>query len=223
MRGLLMFITIWSINIQIFSQRIHIATEVKMLALGDSYTIGESVALNQRWPHQFVSELRKLGVIADDPDYIATTGWTTKNLLEGMEVKLTAGKTYNLVSILIGVNNQYQGIDIKTYSPDLKLIIEHALVIVGQDPSRVFMLSIPDYAYTPFGQGNPTISQEIDAYNAVNRALASKYKITWVDVTTISRKGIENSDLVASDGLHPSSQQYKTWVQRILASISFSW
>jgi len=223
MRGLLVVITIWSINIQIFSQQIHIATEVKMLALGDSYTIGESVALNQRWPHQFVSELRKLGVIADDPDYIATTGWTTKNLLEGMEVKLTAGKTYNLVSILIGVNNQYQGIDITTYKPDLKLIIKHALDIVDQNPSRVFILSIPDYAYTPFGQGNPTISQEIDAYNAVNRALASKYNITWVDVTPISRKGIENSDLVASDGLHPSSQQYKTWVQRILASISFSW
>ena len=219
MRGLLVVITIWSINIQIFSQRIDIATEVKMLALGDSYTIGESVALNERWPHQFVVELRKLGVIADDPDYIATTGWTTKNLLEGMEMNLAAGKRYNLVSILIGVNNQYQGIDITTYSPDLKLIIEHALGIVDQDPSRVFMLSIPDYAFTPFGLGNPIISQEIDAYNAVNREFASKYNITWVDVTPISRKGIENSDLVASDGLHPSSQQYKTWVQRILTFI----
>ena len=219
MRGLLVVITIWSINIQIFSQRIDIASEVKMLALGDSYTIGESVTLNERWPHQFVVELRKLGVIADDPDYIATTGWTTKNLLEGMEMNLAAGKRYNLVSILIGVNNQYQGIDIATYSPDLKLIIEHALDIVGQDPSRVFMLSIPDYAFTPFGQDNPIISQEIDAYNAVNRELAGKYNITWVNVTPISRKGIENSDLVASDGLHPSSQQYKTWVQRILTFI----
>jgi len=222
MRKIVPTLVLFCLNLQLFSQAITIDPEVRMLALGDSYTIGQSVGLSERWPHQFVAELRLKGVMADDPDYIATTGWTTKNLLQGIETKLNPDKDYNLVSILIGVNNQYQGIAISSYEPDLKEITERALAIVNNDVSRVFMLSIPDYAYTPFGGGSPTISQEIDAYNAINKKVAAFYKISYTDITGISRQGLINSQLVANDGLHPSGVQYSEWVLKLLPKLKIS-
>jgi len=208
-------ILIACLNIQLFAQVISIEPEIHMLALGDSYTIGESVERTERWPHQFVDELKREGIVAHDPDYIATTGWTTRDLLTGIAGQLNTDKDYNLVSILIGVNNQYQGIQFSTYEPDLREIIEFAISLVDGDSSRVFILSIPDYAYTPFGQGKELISQELDAYNAVNKRLAGEYQIPRVDVTPLSRKGLEDPDLVAGDGLHPSASQYKGWVREI--------
>ena len=210
------------LNLQLFSQGITIDSEVRMLALGDSYTIGQNVGLNERWPHQLVAQLRLKGVLADDPDYIATTGWTTRNLLQGIETKLNPDKDYNLVSILIGVNNQYQGIAISSYEPDLKEITERALEIVNNDASRVFMLSIPDYAYTPFGGGSPTISQGIDTYNAINKKVAAIYKINYTDITGISRQGLINPLLVANDGLHPSGVQYAEWVLNLQPKLIIS-
>jgi len=201
---------------QMFAQQFTIDGEVRMLALGDSYTIGESVEMNQRWPHQFVAELRNLGTDADFPDYIATTGWTTSDLLEGIITTLNTKKDYTLVSILIGVNNQYQGIDIKIYEPELRQIIEHAIEIMDQDTSRIFMLSIPDYAYSPFGKGDTTISREIDAYNKINRRVAREYKIPWVDITAISRRSLDEPSLLAGDGLHPSGEQYRLWVDKLI-------
>ena len=205
-----------SLNIQIFSQAIEIETPLKMLALGDSYTIGASVETADRWPHQFVSQLKALGIEADTPDYIAVTGWTTQDLLRGIGNSLDQEKEYNLVSILIGVNNQYQRIDIETYEPDLREIIKHALDIVSGDTGRVFMLSIPDYAYTPFGEGKSTISDEIDAYNLIKKNLAASYGIAFIDITPISRLGLRDPSLVALDGLHPSGEQYGEWVKEIL-------
>lgn len=150
-------------------QTITIDRQVRMLALGDSYTIGESVETWERWPHQFIDALRDLGIEAAYPDYIATTGWTTRRLIQGIRSMLNESTNYNLVSILIGVNNQYQGIDIASYEPDLRIIIDRALEIAGQDTSRVFILSIPDYAYTPFGEGRSSISDEIDDYNLIKK------------------------------------------------------
>ena len=203
------------INVQLFAQLICIEPELTMLALGDSYTIGESVETTERWPHQFVDALRQEGIRAPDPDYIATTGWTTRDLLAGIPGQLHTGKDYNLVSILIGVNNQYQGIPFSTYEPDLREIVEFALQLVKGDTCKVFMLSIPDYAYTPFGKGKAIISQELDAYNTVNKQIAQEYHIPWVDVTAPSRKGLENPELIAEDGLHPSARQYGLWVGEI--------
>jgi len=211
----MLVVSIASINIQIFAQLISIEPGVNMLALGDSYTIGESVETEARWPHQFVAVLRQEGVNASIPDYIATTGWTTQDLLTGIAQDFNREKEYKLVSILIGVNNQYQGIQISTYEPDLIQIIELALEIVKGDSRKVFMLSIPDYAFTPFGKGNENISKEIDAYNAINRRLALAYHLAWVDVTQISRKGLDDPSLVAGDGLHPSAVQYEKWIREI--------
>ena len=204
---------------QLLGQKIKLDTEVRMLALGDSYTIGESVEMNQRWPHQFVDELRKLGKDAQLPDYIATTGWTTRDLLTGIAGSLNREKNYNLVSILIGVNNQYQGKAITIYEPELRNIIYQAFQITGKDTSGIFMLSIPDYAYTPFGKKDENISSEIDAYNEINRRVALEYGILRVDITPISRRGLEEPSLVAGDGLHPSGEQYREWVEKIIHSL----
>jgi lysophospholipase L1-like esterase len=203
------------LKIHLFAQLIAIEPELHMLALGDSYTIGESVHTNERWPHQLVAELRKAGIKASDPDYIATTGWTTRDLLNGIADQLDRDKAYNLVTILIGVNNQYQGLPFTLYEPELREIITFALDLVQGDKSRVLLLSIPDYAYTPFGKGKEGISTALDAYNAVNMRLAREYQIPRVDVTPLSRKGLEDPDLVAGDGLHPSASQYKGWVREI--------
>lgn len=196
--------------------------EVRMLALGDSYTIGESVKMTERWPHQFVARLTDLGFDVKTPDYIATTGWTTRDLLEGIEAGLDREKDYNLVSILIGVNNQYQGKVISVYEPELREIIDQAMEIVDQDAKRVFILSIPDYAYTPFGKGDPKISKEIDAYNAINRRVAVDYGIAWFDITPISRKGLDESGLLARDELHPSGEQYGAWVSSIIRELELA-
>ncbi len=205
-----------SLHIYTSGQQISIGPDVKMLALGDSYTIGESVLLEERWPHQFIGELFSAGIDASMPDYIATTGWTTQDLQKGMDTDLNRDKSYNLVSILVGVNNQYQGIPISSYEPDLIEIIENALHIVGEDPSKVFILSIPDYAYTPFGEGKKSISKEIDQYNAINKRLATAYSIPWIDITPLSRRGLSDSSLVAADGLHPSATQYRSWVMELM-------
>lgn len=202
--------------IHVFAQNSYGDQPLSMLALGDSYTIGESVDVDERWPHHFVAELRKRGKEVLDPEYIATTGWTTIDLLEGMVSTLDRDKKYKLVSILIGVNNQYQGLDIGIYEPELRKIIEVALEISGGLCSRVFMLSIPDYAYTPFGKGDSVISREIDAYNEIGERVAREYGIAFFDITSISRKGLTEPNLVAKDGLHPSGIQYRKWVQKVL-------
>jgi len=220
MKPLLSFFVVMFSFTPIFTQGIELEEPVKMLALGDSYTIGASVPTDERWPHQFVSELNARGISAETPDYIAVTGWTTQDLLRGIDRQLDTSKDYNLVSILIGVNNQYQGVSIDTYEPDLRKIIETALEVVSNDTGAVFMVSIPDYAYTPFGNGDEEITKGINAYNEINYRVATEYGLTYVNITTISRRGLGEPDLVASDGLHPSGEQYALWVEAILSWIS---
>lgn len=205
----------------LFGQKINIQPDVRMLALGASYTIGEGVQESERWPHQFMDALISRGVTGQDPDYIARTGWTTGNLLYGIENNLDRGKYYNLVSILIGVNNQYQGLSIDIYEPDLKEIIDIAIGTVQGDRSKVFILSIPDYAYTPFGRGNASISEQIDSYNRIKQRVAIDYGIVYIDITEISREGLNDPSLVASDGLHPSELQYEKWVETISRYLQF--
>jgi lysophospholipase L1-like esterase len=205
----------------LIAQQVTLDREVKMLALGDSYTIGASVDINERWPHQFISAIRAMGFEGRDPDYIARSGWTTRDLILGINSMLDEDKSYNLVSILIGVNNQYRRIPVDTYEPDLRKIVDLALGVVNQETSRLMILSIPDYAYTPFGGGNARVSSEIDEYNEIKRKVADEYQIAFIDITPISREGLLKPSLVASDGLHPSAVQYGQWVEAIIPRIRF--
>ena len=216
MKSSLLSLCLLLLTLSLSAQEVRVDAELNMLALGDSYTIGESVDMDARWPHQLIRQLRSMGVSAADPDYIARTGWTTRNLLGWIQTSPPEEKEYNLVSILIGVNNQYQGMDIASYEPDLRKIIEIGLDIVDQDSSRLMILSIPDYAYTPYGNGFTNISKEIDAYNEIKRRVAEEYGIAFIYITDISREGLDNPSLVAADGLHPSEEQYKRWVQTII-------
>lgn len=197
--------------------------ELHMLALGDSYTIGESVELKDRWPHQLVARFREAGVPARDPVYIARTGWTTSELLHGMSLRMEPGKPYDLVSILIGVNNQYRGLDLKVYEPELRSIVDQALVAAGGQSSRIIMLSIPDYAFTPFGKGDNKISEDIDRYNDIAAKVAKEYGFPFFNITPISRLGLENPDLVAADHLHPSGAQYGAWADYLMGTEWSSW
>ncbi len=201
-----------------------IEDNVKFLALGDSYTIGESVVANDRWPIQLLDSLSVRGLDYVECKIIAVTGWRTDNLREAIkDAKIKS--EYTLVSLLIGVNNYYQGKSVESYRPEFEELLQTALKLAGGIKSRVFVLSIPDYGYTPFGkEKQQVISKGIDAFNAVNESITKKYNIEYINITDISRRGLKEPDLVAFDGLHPSGKMYSEWVQRILreAKLKFS-
>ena len=203
------------------AQKLIVREEVKLLALGDSYTIGESVALSSRWPMQLVDSLQKRGVDCLQPKIIATTGWRTDNLKQAIsKTKFKKDETYNVVSLLIGVNNYYQGKTVESYAPEFEELLKTAIQLAGSDKTSVFVLSIPDYGYTPFGKENQQkISEGIDAYNAVNKSITEKYGVKYYNITDISRRGLDEPDLVAADGLHPSEKMYAEWVKVVLADI----
>lgn len=201
------------------AQNLELKTPVRYLALGDSYTIGESVPTNESWPIQLRDSLVERGVLVSQTRVIAATGWRTDNLLAAIEGQQLATKNYNLVSLLIGVNDQYQQRPIEQYEPHFRELLDSCLFYAGYDTSSVFVVSIPDYAYTPFGQrrSNPNaISEQLDGYNAINRRVSQEYGIRYFNITPISRLGLSNTDLVAGDELHPSGYQYTLWVRAIL-------
>jgi len=200
------------------SQKIQVQEPIRYLALGDSYTIGESVDATQRWPVQLMDSLTAKGLQVDTLVINARTGRTTPELLEVIKGKKYEHQNFNLVSVLIGVNDQYQNKPIADYPRYFREVLDSALRYVHQDTGQVFVLSIPDYAYTPFGQNqNPTrISREIDQYNEINKRIAEEYQISYFDITPISRWGLDTALWTANDGLHPSARQYTAWVELIL-------
>lgn len=193
---------------------------LRFLALGDSYTIGEKVAPNQRWPEQLSDSLEALGFTLEETYIRAVTGWTTGDLLYSLETNPPEIEP-NLVSLLIGVNNQYQNRPISEYESEFEELLQIAINFAGGNKDCVFVLSIPDYAFTPFGRGKQETSDEIDAFNAVNERITNRYGIPYINITDISRKGLDDPDLVATDGLHPSGEQYTLWVQRVLTQMNF--
>jgi lysophospholipase L1-like esterase len=199
------------------AQNLKLKEPVKYLALGDSYTIGESVFENGRYPVQLMDSLEARGYGTASLKVIATTGWRTDDLKAAI-LQEDPPKDYNLVSLLIGVNDQYQGYDTEWYEPRFTELLEMAIEFAGGDKSSVFVVSIPDYAYTPFGQqSNPAaITEDIDSFNAINREVTEELNVTYINITPISRQGLEKTELVASDGLHPSSIMYSQWVELIL-------
>jgi lysophospholipase L1-like esterase len=189
----------------------------KYLALGDSYTIGESVDISERFPIQLTESLKSEGVELDDPEIIAKTGWTTDELMAGIN-QADLGSDYDLVTLLIGVNNQYRGRDIENYTSEFTQLLEQSIEFAGGNKERVIVVSIPDYGVTPFGQkkGRKRIAKEIDAFNSTNKAICKRFGVKWIDVTQISRTALKNRQLVAEDGLHPSGKMYALWVREIL-------
>ena len=189
---------------------------ITFLALGDSYTIGESVPETQRWPNQLANELIKEGYQVEKPKIIATTGWRTDNLKGAIDAAHLK-ETYSLVSLLIGVNNQYQGKSVSQYAIEFEDLLKTAIKLADDKKENVVVVSIPDYGYTPFGKSKQTeISMAIDQFNEINRAISGKIGVKYVSITDISRLGIDQPDLVASDGLHPSGKMYSLWVERIV-------
>ncbi len=188
------------------------------LALGDSYTIGESVAVNERFPSQTVALLKSHGIQAADPAYIARTGWTTANLQDAIS-KTNLKSSYDLVSLLIGVNDQYQGMDTSGYRIRFTQLLQKAIQLSGNRITHVFVVSIPDYGVTPFGGGSTKISKEIDFFNAINKQVTLSYQVSYIDITPISREAANDQSLTAGDGLHPSGKQYQRWAEKLEAAM----
>jgi len=192
---------------------------ISYLALGDSYTIGESVEVAERWPIQLTEALRAAEIEVEASRIIAQTGWTTANLKDAIaEANLT--NDFDLVSLLIGVNNQYQGKNIEEYTVEFEQLLVRAIKLAKEDKNKVFVVSIPDYGVTPFGASNAAyIGEQIDAFNAVNKEITKKYDIQYFDITPISRQAKENPELTANDGLHPSGEMYQLWVELMLEEV----
>ena len=184
----------------------------RFLALGDSYTIGEAVEEHDRWPVQFVAMLAERGIAFEVPQIIATTGWTTDELSAAIDRENPQG-TFDLVSLLIGVNNQYRGYSLENYRIEFEALLKRAIAFAGGNTTKTVVISIPDWGATPFAadRDRALIAQEIDAYNDANREIANRYKVSYIDITPHSRLALHDSSMTASDTLHPSSLVYAHW------------
>lgn len=191
----------------------------KIISLGDSYTIGQSVCANCKFPVQLKDSLfNSIPNSSISVEIIAQTGWTTTNLITAIDSQ-NLPENYDLVTLLIGVNNQYQNKPFELYEQEFPALVNTAISLANGNSNKVIVISIPDYAYTPFGQGssNPSqISTEIDQYNNFAENYCDNNNISFINITDITREGLVNPDLVASDNLHPSELAYTKFVERIL-------
>jgi lysophospholipase L1-like esterase len=193
------------------------------LALGDSYTIGESVAEDQRYPNQLTSLLKAKGMNFADSKIIARTGWTTFELRADMDRLDIYKERFDYVSLLIGVNNQYRGLDPEQYRKEFTLLLLDAIKMANGKSNKVFVVSIPDWGVTPFGKksSKPNISESIDLFNKINKEETLKLNVTYIDITPGSRKATNDLSLIADDGLHPSGKMYKEWAEAIIKGFKF--
>ena len=202
-----------------------ISASINYLALGDSYTIGQSVCETCRFPEQLKSSLKSIYPQSNFLlKIIATTGWTTTNLISAINTQ-NPDSSYDLVTLLIGVNNQYQGRDFSIYEKEFPQLVTKSIALAKGDKKNVIVLSIPDYAYTPFGKmsmNQEKISTEINQYNTFAENYCMMNGITFVSITDITRQGLNNPGLVASDGLHPSETAYKMFVEKILPQVKMT-
>ncbi|MEN9299362.1 MAG: hypothetical protein RLZZ429_1675 [Bacteroidota bacterium] len=190
------------------------------LALGDSYTIGESVPLHEGFPYQVVQRLRKKGLHFHAPEVVAKTGWTSFELAEHI-LHTQLNEHYDFVSLLIGVNNQYRGLQISEFENDFEYLLKKAIYFAGNKPERVIVLSIPDWSVTPFAAERDTnkISQEIDAFNKVCEDKVKKLGGHFIDITTQTRLAKNDESLLASDKLHYSAKSHAVWAEKVASTI----
>ena len=205
------------------SQDARMQAPVQYLALGDSYTIGESVEADGRWPMQLVAALRADGVVIDDPCIIARTGWTTDELsaaIDAADAVAPLGDDYGLVTLLIGVNNQYRGRDVGEYAHEFAVLLERAIGFAGRRADRVVVLAIPDWGVTPFaaqsGRDSAAIARELDVYNAAAAKICARRGVAFVDIVPVSRERGAEPAMLADDGLHPSAAMYAEWTRLAL-------
>jgi lysophospholipase L1-like esterase len=191
----------------------------RFLALGDSYTIGEGLVPAERWPVQLAALLRQRGTAIGEPQIIARTGWTVVDLADAVAAARPQGP-FNLVTLQIGVNDQYQGADPVRYRPGFAALLKRAVALAGGRPERVVVLSIPDWSVTPFageaGRDRPRTAAEIERFNLVDREETARAGARWVDVTPSSRRAGADRSLLAPDGLHPSAGMYGEWARLAL-------
>lgn len=190
------------------------------LALGDSYTIGHDVPATENFPNQVYTLVRNDSVDFQPPRIIARTGWTTDELETGIVNVNSADplrSSYDFVSLLIGVNNQYRGRPVANYRAEFEALLKKAIRFAGNRADRVVVLSIPDWSVTPYASGSDRsqVALEIDDYNAVNKEIAGLYNVYYIDITPWTREAATDNSLLAADGLHPSGKEYKRWAERI--------
>ncbi len=199
-----------------------IINKYNYLALGDSYTIGQSVAASENFPNQTVSLLKAQTLDFGPARIVATTGWTTDELARGITEANNSGillSSYNFVSLLIGVNDQYRGRTVDSYKPAFEDLLKKAIHFAGDSAGHVVVISIPDWGVTPFANGRDRdkIAKEIDAYNSASKQIAQRYNVEYIDITPWTREAASDLSLIATDGLHPSGKEYKRWAERIAA------
>lgn len=199
--------------------------EYTYLALGDSYTIGESVLQADNFPHQLVKILEGKELHFMPPVIVAKTGWTTDELKDGI---ILAGKnelllpTYDLVTLLIGVNNQYRERTSEEYAVEFEELLKRAISFAGNNVERVIVLSIPDWGVTPFANGRDRekIASDIDVFNSVNKKISLSFGVAYLNITPWTREAANDPTLLAADGLHPSGKEYKRWAEKLAEQVS---
>ena len=188
------------------------------LALGDSYTFGESVSDSLKWPNILIRELNNNSYFFKEPKIIAKTGWTSDELIMAIDSTNISHK-FNYVSLMIGVNNQYRGRNLDSFERDLKILVQKSIEFAGNNPKNVFTLSIPDWSVMPFARDRDQnkIAFEIDQFNNIIQRISNSMNVNFIDITQISRDVKNNPNYIAVDGLHPSGEMYKLWVNELLS------
>lgn len=219
MKFLFLFLLIFTFGC---SESDSLAPTFSYLALGDSYTIGESVSETERWPVLLSNDLKERGIDLGLPKIIARTGWRTNQLMDSLESAPNIQEKYELISLLIGVNNQFQGRSVESFIPEFEALLQKAISLVADNTDRVIVLSIPDYGKVPFfrNRGGDAIGREIDSFNEASKTICDRYGVKYFDITPLSREVENDNELISSDLLHPSGKMYQLWVDLIIDDVA---
>ncbi len=194
------------------------AKDKTMLCLGDSYTIGQSVKTEERFPEQTIALLQQKKIKIAKPEIVAKTGWTSKDLINAIHQK-SLNNDFDCVTLLIGVNDQFRGIDTAVYRKNFETLLKTAISCAGKRNDYVFVMSIPDYGVTPFAlSGSKTpkeIGSEIDQFNSIARSITLKYQVQFIDINPSSKKAKDDPSLLSFDKLHPSGKMYGIWAEML--------